>query len=134
MDFQEIEVFNIILSENLFQTWTLWSGAMYVHSSLSHGKVESTYIAPLWWLQVSNWFLERIIFFQIGIKFSYFKTWYKISNKLKWIFKTEKFWVLEVIYLKALLAVLRYKGFYCKQKPRNLGPCWAVVQLHFQSI
>ena len=39
-------------------------------------------------------FSDRIILFQIEIKFSNFKSQFEISNKFKWIFKRLKFWAL----------------------------------------
>ena len=43
-----ISIWNFfILSENLFQTWTLRSGAICVYSSLSCVEVEYMHIAPL---------------------------------------------------------------------------------------
>ena len=38
---------SLILSENLFQTWTLRSGTLWVYLSLSCGKFEYMHIAPL---------------------------------------------------------------------------------------
>ena len=54
-----------ILSENLFQTWTLRRGAMCVYSSLSCGKVEYMHIAPLSGVHVWNRFSDRTKFSQI---------------------------------------------------------------------
>ena len=58
---------SIILSENLFQTWILQSGAMCdVYSSLSRDKVEYTHIEAL--CEVHFWNFETFqtgYFFQI---------------------------------------------------------------------
>ena len=56
-------------SENLFQNWTLKSGAMWLYSSLSCSKVKYNiqymHIAPLHGVHVWNVFWDRTNFFQI---------------------------------------------------------------------
>jgi hypothetical protein len=53
---------------------------MCVYSSLSCGKVEYMHIAPLRRVHVWNRFSDRIILFQIEIKFSNFKIRFEISK------------------------------------------------------
>ena len=57
---------SIILSENLFQTWIIRSGAM-VCIQVYHDcdEVEYTHIEPLCEVHVWNQFSDKIIYFQI---------------------------------------------------------------------
>ena len=70
-----------ILSENLFQSWILRSGAMcvYLNLSLSCNKVEYMHIAPLCGVHVWNRIWDRMNFFQIQITFTNFKLYLRFQ-------------------------------------------------------
>ena len=58
-----------ILSENLFQIWTVLSGAMWVYSILSHDKNEYTHMAPSFRVHIWNKFLDAIKNFRLKSNF-----------------------------------------------------------------
>ena len=57
-----LNLISFFLPENLFQTWTLRSGAMWVYYSLSCGRVKYMQIAPLSRVHVWNRFSDRTNF------------------------------------------------------------------------
>ena len=57
-------------------------------------KVENTHMAPFCRIHFWYKFSDGIKLFQIQIQISNFEPWFKISNKLKWIFKRWYFSVL----------------------------------------
>ena len=99
-----------IISEKLFQRRTSQSGSMWVYQTLSHDKLEYKHMAPLCRIHVWNKFSDRIILFQMYIKFSNFKTCFEISNKFKGSSRHRSFLHAIFFYVRSLIRLCQISG------------------------